>query len=385
MHFSPILKYKNLRLSIAFTLFLALICLNGPAVYAQEHAVEAEKHEVADGKKAAEEKFDISAFILHHIADAHSFHLWGEGESSVGISLPVILWTNNGPVAFMSGAFHHDDQGRHVVEKNGMRFINHHEKIYYASETPNEHGVYAAVGKDHKVSNAMPIDLSITKNVFTLIFSAVVIAILFIRVGNAYKKRTGKAPKGFQSLMEPVILFVRDDIAIPNLGSKYERFMPYLLTVFFFIWFNNVLGMVPFFPGGANLTGNINLTFILALLTFLITIVNGNKYYWKHILLPDVPWWLWPLMVVVEIIGVFTKPIALMIRLFANITAGHILVLALLCLIFVFKSFFIAPVSVVFVVFISLIELLVGFIQAFIFTVLTALFVGQAVEEHGAH
>lgn len=382
MHFSHILRSKKNILSIAFALFLTFFGLNVSALEghvaeetAQVHAKETEK----------EKEFDISTFILHHIADAHSFHLWGEGENSVGIPLPVILWTENGLVSFMSSEFHHDNEGKVVVEKAEQRFVNIHEKIYIASPEANEHGVFADVNAKHEVANKQPLDFSITKNVFTLIFSSLILAIVFIGVAKAYGKRSGKSPKGFQSLMEPVILFIRDEVAIPNLGSKFERFMPYLLTIFFFIWFNNLLGMVPFFPGGANLTGNINLTFVLALLTFIITTANGNKYYWSHIFKPHVPWWLYPLMIPVEIIGIFTKPIALMIRLFANITAGHILVLALLCLIFVFKSAFVAPVSVLFVVFISLIELLVGAIQAFIFTVLTALFIGLAIEEHGEH
>jgi F-type H+-transporting ATPase subunit a len=379
MRLSPIFKTKRIIQNTVFTLFLAFFSLN----VANTTANTATNTTASQSKK--EEKFDITAFILHHIADSHSFHLWGEGESSVSISLPVILFTDNGLVTFMSGAFHHDDEGKHVVEKNGQRFVNFHDKIYIASATPNEHGEYVNVDTKHKVANLMPLDLSITKNVFTLLFSAIVLAITFISVAKSYAKRKGKAPKGFQSLVEPIILFIRDDIAIPNLGAKYAGYMPYLLTVFFFIWFNNMLGMVPFFPGGANLTGNINLTFVLATITFIITTVKGNKYYWGHVFKPHVPWWLYPLMIPVEIVGLFTKPIALMIRLFANITAGHILVLALLCLIFVFKSAFIAPVSVIFVVFISMIELLVGFIQAFIFTVLTALFVGLAIEEQGEH
>lgn len=209
--------------------------------------------------------------------------------------------------------------------------------------------------------------------------------VIFLTVANGYKKREGKAPKGLQSVLEPIIIFVRDDIAKPNLGHKYERFMPYLLTVFFFIWINNMLGLVPFFPGGANVTGNIAITMVLAVITLVIILFNGNKYYWGHIFNPPVPWWLKPLMIPVEIFGIFTKPFALMIRLFANITAGHILVLSLLCLVFIFSSLAVAPVSVFFVVFIGAIELLVAFIQAFIFTILSALFIGMAIEEHADH
>ena len=386
MHFSHIFKSKKNLQSTFLSLFLVFLSLNVSAHPKPDAPASAENHATVASEGTKTEEFDITAFILHHIADSHGFHLWGEGDNSVAVSLPVILWTDNGLVIFMSSAFHHDDEGKHVVEKNGQSFVNYHEKIYVASASPNEHGEYVSVDADHKASNVLPLDFSITKNVFTLIFSAIVLIIVFVGVANSYAKRKGKSPKGFQSLIEPVILFIRDDIAIPNLGAKYEAYMPYLLTVFFFIWFNNILGMVPFFPGGANLTGNINLTLVLSVITFLITNVKANGHYWKHIFwMPGVPVPMKIFLAPLELMGVFTKPIALMIRLFANITAGHILVLALLCLIFVFKSIFIAPVSIVFVVFISMIELLVGFIQAFIFTVLTALFIGLAVQEHGEH
>ena len=386
MHFSHIFKSKKNLQSTFLALFLAFFSLNVSAHPKPDAPVSAENHGTVASEGAKTEEFDITAFILHHIADSHGFHLWGEGDNSVSVSLPIILWTDNGLVTFMSSAFHHDDEGKYVVKKNGQRFVNYHEKIYVASASPNEHGEYVTVDADHKSSNVLPLDFSITKNVFTLIFSSIILIIVFVGVANSYAKRKGKSPKGFQSLIEPVILFIRDDIAIPNLGAKYEGYMPYLLTVFFFIWFNNILGMVPFFPGGANLTGNINLTLVLSVITFLITNVKANGHYWKHIFwMPGVPVPMKIFLAPLELMGVFTKPIALMIRLFANITAGHILVLALLCLIFVFKSIFIAPVSIVFVVFISMIELLVGFIQAFIFTVLTALFIGLAVQEHGEH
>src|SRR5690606_2457772 len=293
-----------------------------------------------------------------------------------------ILWTDNGLSVFSAKEFRHDDEGKVVAAKNGDQFVRSHGQIYYAAtegvalqEEINEKG-------EHIITNAKPLNFSITKNVFTILLSCTILAILFLSVASAYKKREGKAPKGFQSFVEPIILFVRDDIAKPNLGYKYERYMPYLLTVFFFIWFNNMFGLVPFFPGGANVTGNIAVTFVLAIITFLITTFSGNRYYWAHVFKPNVPWWLYPLMVPVEILGLFTKPFALMIRLFANITAGHILVLSLLGLIYVFNTVAIAPVSLAFAVFIGLIELLVAFIQAFIFTILPALFIGLAIEEH---
>jgi F-type H+-transporting ATPase subunit a len=213
----------------------------------------------------------------------------------------------------------------------------------------------------------------------------VIILLIFITVGRSYRKGNG-VPSGLASFMEPLVLFVRDDIAIPNIGKKADRFLPYLLTVFFFIWINNLIGLVPFFPGSSNLTGNISFTITLAIITFLITNLNGNKDYWKHIFAtPGVPVWLAPIMIPVELMGIFAKPIALLIRLFANITAGHIIILSLISLIFIFKTVMIAPVSVGFVLFMNVLELLVAALQAYIFTLLSALFIGMAVAEHEHH
>jgi len=384
MDCSHVFEFKVKRLIVVFTLFLAFLS-NAPAAFAQaDSAHVAEAAQVSDTAVAAdvhavdEKKFDIGKFALHHIADSHSWHVIGK----TYIGLPVILYTSNGFVTFNSNDFAHDDDAKVVVERKGQRFVKLHEKIYYASSTANEHGQFVDLDEKHHTSNLRPLDLSFTKNVCTLFLSIIIILAVFLNVAKGYRVRKGKSPKGLQSWMEPIILFVRDDIAKPNLGHKYERFMPYLLTVFFFIWFNNMLGLVPFLPGGANLTGNIAVTLVLAVATFSLTVFNGNKYYWKHIFMPDVPWWMYIVMVPVELFGIFTKPIALMIRLFANITAGHILVLSLICLVFVFNSLYIAPVSIAFAVFIGAIELLVAFIQAFIFTILSALFIGMAIEEH---
>jgi len=210
----------------------------------------------------------------------------------------------------------------------------------------------------------------------------IILLIIFGSVSSAYKKRSGKAPKGLQSFMEPLIVFVRDDIAIPNIGVKHGKYLSLLLTLFFFILINNLFGLIPFFPGGFNLTGNIAVTLSLSLIVLLVISFSANKYYWKHIFMPDIPLWLYIIMVPVEIIGIFSKPIALMIRLFANITAGHIVVLSLISLIFILKSIWVSPASVAFVVFMDVLELLVAFLQAYIFTMLTALFIGMAVEEH---
>ena len=375
MDCSHVFDFKVSRLVVVFTLFLAFFFVT-PLLYAQEDTLNTTT--AAHAEPEAEQKFNLGKFALHHVADSHSWHVFGD----YTIGLPVLLYTPSGLVMFNASDFHEDDEAKVVVEQGGQRFVKLHEKIYYASEQANEHGEYAEHDAEHHVKNSRPLDFSITKNVCTLFLSIIVILAVFLKVANGYKLRKGKSPKGLQSWFEPIILFVRDDIAKPNLGHKYERFMPYLLTVFFFIWFNNMLGLVPFLPGGANLTGNISITVVLATITFLMVNFNGNKYYWKHIFTPDVPWWLYIVLVPVEIIGIFTKPIALAIRLFANITAGHILVLALIGLIFVFNSIFVSFVSVPFALFIYGIELLVAFIQAFIFTILSALFIGMAIEEH---
>lgn len=375
MDCSHVFEFKFKKLIGVFALFSAFLMVSLGA----NAQVDTTHNEGAVHEETAKEKgFDIGEFALHHISDSHSWHVIGK----TYIGLPVILYANGKLVTFNSNDFNHDDDAKVVVEKDGQRFVKMHEKIYLASEVVNEHGQFVALDKDHHPENVRPLDFSLTKNTVTLFISVIVLLVVFLSVARGYKKRHGKSPKGLQSWLEPIILFVRDDIAKPNLGHKYERFMPYLLTVFFFIWFNNMLGLVPFLPGGANLTGNIAVTAILAISTLGLTIFNGNKYYWKHIFLPDVPWWMYIVMVPVEMFGIITKPIALAIRLFANITAGHILVLSLICLVFVFNSLYIAPISIAFAVFIGAIELLVAFIQAFIFTILSALFIGMAIEEH---
>lgn len=341
------------------------------------HVAEAHGAGESHGAAHGEEPFEPTKVIMEHISDAHDWHLWGH----TSIGLPVILKTDAGIVTFNSSNFHHDQTGSHVVEANGQRFVRHENKIYIASESANANGQYLDFEGEHP-TNAKPLDFSITKNVASMFLSAIILCLIFFSVAAAYKKRAGKAPKGLQSLIEPIIVFVRDEIARPNIGHKYVGYMPFLLTVFFFIWVNNLMGLIPIFPGGANLTGNIAVTFVLGTITFLVTNFSGNKYYWKHVLAPDVPWWLYPIMLVVEIIGLLSKPFALIIRLFANITAGHIIVLSLISLIFIFKTLYIAPVSVAFVLFMDVLELLVAFLQAFIFTMLTALFIGTAVEEH---
>jgi len=306
-------------------------------------------------------------FIFHHIQDAHEWHFATISHTHITLPLPVIIYVQGeGIKFFMSSDFL--DEHHNPIEKEGFYF--------------DDHGHLEA--KDENISF---VDFSITKNVASLIVSVIILFAVFFTVARRYKSDPLKPPKGIQSAFEPIIVFIRDEIARPNIGDKkYEKFMPYLLSVFFFIWFNNLLGLL---PGAANLTGNIAVTMTLALFTFVITTFSGTKDYWKHIFnTPGVPWWLKipiPLMPVVEFIGVLTKPFSLMVRLFANITAGHIIILSLIALIFIFESVYMGPVSVIFGLFMNMVELLVAFIQAFVFTLLSAIYFGLAVEEHDHH
>lgn len=333
---------------------------------------------------------EMSAFILHHVVDDHEWHFYGEGESAIHLALPIIL-VDNGLQVFSSDRFSvvkidtlHGHHGEASVEKYAQtedgKYALFHGKIY-----KTDNGVLNFDEHGHP-TNTHPLDFSITKNVAVLFLATIIMILIFFSVGKAYKTRgVNSAPKGLQSFMEPLILFVRNDVAIPNIGEKkYAKFMPYLLTAFFFIWIINLLGLIPFL-GGVNLTGNISFTVVLALITYFITQFSGNKDYWKHILLPPVPKALYPIMIPVEIIGTLTKPFALMIRLFANITAGHIVVLAFIGIIFLNKSAGWSALSIPMGLFISALELLVAFLQAYIFTMLSALFIGTAVEEHDHH
>jgi len=342
--------------------------------WATTSAFGQEVHNQEEGKEKADSEapFDASTFIMDHIADSHEWHILTKKDGkSVAIYLPVIVYTK--------------DKGIDIFSSKKLA----HGQVYkgYKLEEEGElKGKIVTVNEEGEVNeNNFPLDFSITKTVVGLFFSAFIGLLLFLSLSRSYKKTGISHPKGIQSFLEPIILFVRDDIAIANIGKhKYEKFMPYLLTVFFFILINNLMGLVPFPPPfGANVTGNIAVTFVLALCTFLITQFNGNKNYWRHIFAtPGVPFWLLPVMIPVELIGIISKPFALMIRLFANITAGHIIVLSLVCLIFIFKSLGVAPVSILFVIFMDCLELLVAFLQAYVFTLLSALFISLAVEEH---
>lgn len=328
----------------------------------------------------AEEEFNPTEMIMHHIGDSHGWHFFGSGDSSYTLPLPVILYTDNGLVTFMSSEFHHDTEGDYIVEKDGMRFVNYHEKIYQLNPDAEK----IEFNEEHEVLNAeKPIDFSMTKNVAAMLLTVIVMIVFFFSLARHHKKNE-KAPKGLNNALESLVLFVRDDIAIPQIGKKkYMKFMPFLLTVFFFIWITNLLGLL---PGAANVTGNISVTVALGLFTLILIIFNGNKDYWKHIFwMPGVPLPVKLLLAPIELIGLMIKPIALMIRLFANITAGHIIILSLLGLIFILEHAGVAGISVPFALFIMVLELLVAFLQAFIFTMLSALFIGAAVQEHEHH
>ncbi|MFP4662976.1 MAG: F0F1 ATP synthase subunit A [Bacteroidales bacterium] len=329
-----------------------------------------------------DEEFDVTEMVFDHIMDSHSWHIADYTDDSghkhaISIALPVILWHEGQLDVFMSSAF---DHGHATVTKGDNNYFLYQGDIYLTDEEGSiHHEINEETGKS-EISNAAPLDLSITKNVAAMIISAIILLLVFLSVARAYKKRPGK-PAGLQGFMEPLFLFVRDDIAKPNIGEKYEKYLPYIMTVFFFILFNNLLGLIPFFPGGANVTGNISVTMTLAAFTMVITNVSGTKQYWKHIFAtPGLPFWLYPIMIPVELIGIITKPFALMVRLFANITAGHIIILSLVSLIFIFKTAMMGFVSVPFVLFMDILELLVAAIQAYIFTLLSALFIGLALE-----
>ena len=321
-------------------------------------------------KEGNTETYDPVPAVMHHIADSHEWHFFDYKDSKghehpVSIPLPVILYTNGHLDVFMSSSFNH---GHSSVKKGNRVYKLSHNKI------TEQNGLQV-------------IDISITKNVTSMLLSVFILFILLRITAKAYKKNNG-VPKGLQAFLEPLIIFVKDDIIKQNIGKKHAKYLPFLLTVFFFILINNLLGLI---PGSANVTGNIAVTFVLSFITFVITTISGNKNYWGHIFKPPgVPVVLLPIMVPIEFLGIFTKPFALMIRLFANITAGHIIILSLISLIFIAQSSLgnggawgVAPVSVLFVLFISLIEILVAFLQAYIFTLLSAVFIGMAVvEEH---
>jgi len=363
---------KNLSMFKKFAvLFYSIFVLNLVSAQHGEATAEAgpATTELSEKDKATKENKE---FITHHLLDAHDFTLMVDKDGHhIGFPLPVIFY-DNGFHAFMSNSkegFMHGE----TTEVDGSYYKLHHEKIYKTDAAGT-----LTLDKDGHPTNEKPLDLSITKSVLIIFLVAVLMFVLFTGMARSYKKSV--VPTGAARFLEPLIIFVRDEIAIPNIGHKYKRFMGYLLTVFFFILLLNVLGLMPF---GINVTGNITMTFFLAILTYLITTFSANKDYWKHIFwMPGVPVPMKFIMLPIELLGTLTKPFALMIRLFANMTAGHIVVMTLIGSIYIFKNW-IAGVAFPFLTLvIYILEVLVAFLQAYIFTMLSALFIGMAVEEH---
>lgn len=372
----------------AFSVFLSLFSV---------HAFAGEGEQDSTAKK--ENKFNATEVIFGHILDAHEFHFMDiekNGEKKpVSIPLPIILYSpQRGFTSFMSSKFHHGHEPH-----NGYLLLNEHN----IAEIEKEEGIEAkkeglypgkiipitAEGKWDRTVKVY--DLSLTRNVVQMLLALTLLCWVLIAIAKRYKRGEGvqSAPKGSQNLMEPIITFVRDEVAKPNLGNKYEKYLPYILTVFFFILINNIFGLI---PGSANVTGNIAFTVVLGLISFIVILFSSNKHYWGHIINPPgIPLGVKFILVPVEILSVFIKPFALIIRLFANMVAGHIIIICLISLIFIFAGlnqyagWGTTVFSIGFTIFIYFIEILVAFIQAFIFSMLTAVFVGQAFETGHGH
>ena len=340
---------KSLLVAILATILVGF----SQYTFAQENATSGE---------AKEEKFDPAKEIMGHIKDAYEFHFFTVGNFHATIPLPVLLYSpQKGFSAFSSSHFGHEHENTY----DGYKMEN-------GNIVPVEEGV--------KVY-----DFSLTKNVVQMMIALLVLVLLLTGIAKKYKNGYGvtSAPKGWQNAIEPVVTFIRDEVGKPNLGSRWERYMPYLLTVFFFILINTLFGLV---PGSANVTGNIAFTIVMGVISFIVITLSTDRHYWGHIFWPHVPHGVKPILIPVEILGIFTKPFALIIRLFANMVAGHIIILSFISLIFIFggmshvAGWSFSPISILFTVFIYFIELIVAFIQAFIFTNLTAVFIGQAFE-----
>ena len=331
----------------------------------------------AAGNSSSSGKVDVKKIIFEHVKDTYEWHIATVGEKHIAISLPIILYSQRtGWEMFPSSVFHEQET------YNG----------FFISSMGNNEG--KIVELDIEGNERRPLlDVSITKTVLSVFISSLLLVVIVLSTARWYRRHNAedKAPRGFVGVMEMLITMVIDDIIKPNVGKNYKRYTPYLLTAFFFIFLNNLLGLLPIFPGGANVTGNIAVTFALALCTFIAVNLFGNKEYFKEIFWPDVPIFLKfpvPMMPLIELFGIFVKPFALTIRLFANILAGHTVVLAFVCIIFITMS--VSPyigtgmtfVSVVFTIFMNVLELLVAFIQAFVFTMLSSVFIGLSQPEH---
>ncbi len=384
-------QLKKCLFALVFSLVSTVMFSNvenatSPAQHNDGHGHHATTESHNSGGNLIDTKSKIDAYKKHHLADSHDFSLFsytdGHGKRKhVGFSLPVIVWSSKGLVTFMSSEFHHNDDGNVLVSKKGAKFAKIHSKIYELDANAS------AVQFDdkHHATNAHKVwDFSITKSVFGMLITGLLMLLGFSSLAKGYKK--GPIPTGFSRVLEPLVIYVRDDIAKPNIGEKkYKKFMSFLLTVFFFIWILNLLGLTPL---GFNVTGNIAVTVCLAIFTTIIYLFSGSKDFWKHTLwMPGVPVLLKPVLALIELVGfLLIKPFSLLVRLYANITAGHFVVMSLIALMITLKAQFGAVgstgISLLLSLFISVIEILVAFLQAFIFTMLSSLFIGMAVEEH---
>ncbi|MFY9243803.1 MAG: F0F1 ATP synthase subunit A [Polaribacter sp.] len=344
------------------------------------------KHDNQNDGGRVNTKEEVEAYILHHIKDSHDFSLYSYTNDAgerihIGFPLPIILWTSEGLVTFMSSEFHHNDDGHVIVEKKGLKFAKVHSKILELDKG----AATVSFDETHHATNAHKIlDFSITKSVVGVLLIGFLLLFWFSRLAKQYK--TKQIPTGFARVLEPLVIYVRDEIARPNIGEKhYRRFTGYLLTVFFFIWVLNLSGLTPL---GFNVTGQLAVTACLAIFTLVIYSVSGTKGYWMHMLwMPGVPVLIRPVLAVIELAGaLLIKPFSLLVRLFANISAGHIVVMSLIAIMFTLKESLgvvgATGLSLVLSFFITLIEVLVAFLQAYIFTMLSALFIGMAVEDH---
>ncbi len=336
------------------------------------------------------EKFNAGKLIIEHISDSHDWHIAGH----LSVPLPIIIYdTEKGFDVFLSSRFEHGTKGYHGYRLEGNHIIPHNE---VANEELEAFGIEPSdeIVQSKNDTNRDIYDLSITKNVMSIFITFGLMLWIFISVAKVYSRNPGSAPKGMQSLVEPLIIFVRDDIAKSAIGEKkHKKYLPFLLTVFFFIWISNLLGLIPILPGGANVTGNIAIGMVLAAIVFVITLVTANKHYWRHIFaMPGVPVGVLVLLTPIEIFGMFLKPFVLMIRLFANMLAGHIIALSFFSLIFIFAEMStglgwgVGVFSVAFTIFMGMLELLVAFLQAYVFTLLAAMYFGSAIDEgHDKH
>jgi F-type H+-transporting ATPase subunit a len=385
-------KGAKCLLVAAFSLFSVFVFAQEKGEGDREIENQSEQNETKEGTK----KFDANEVIFGHVLDAHQFHFLSYTGSDnqlhhVGIPLPVILYSpQKGFSVFSSAKFHH---GEHVHDGYLLVTAEYKESLLkkgYSEEDVKKIRNESIIAVDENsvpLENVKVYDVSLTRNVVQMFIALALLVWLMLSVAKRYREQgAGKAPSGVQNLMEVLIVFVRDEIAKPNLGHKYNKYMPYMLTVFFFILINNIVGLI---PGTANVTGNIAFTAVLGVISFIVILFSSNKHYWGHIFNPPVPGGVKPIMIPVEFLGIFTKPIALIVRLFANMIAGHIIIICLISLIFIFGNLSagvgwgFSPISIAFTVFIYFIEILVAFLQAYIFANLTAVFVGQAFE--GSH